>query len=646
MNEEIVYSLASALILLVIHVSMSMRKMNRGRLNKAFISLIIFTFITAALDVVSLILDGDVTKPNSLKLVVIILSYTTRNLSYGLYTVYIIGVTDTGHIMGTGIRKSIMCIPLIGTLVASCSTLFNDYVFFIDSHGYFVRGKGISIIYAFNAVYLLTSVIIILIYWRNLGVKKNVALISCAVNATLAYVIGLVFPYLHFDLIAYTLGILFIMLIVMNPEARIDSQSGLMRHSAYFDDLKQGFFSNKKIYIIQINILHFEQISSMFSYEKLGTFINHLSQRLLIMCKRLSIPGECYYIKDGEFRIIIEKDKFNNIDKDTKIIFSIFNGEVHHKDINLDINSAMIVTRCPEDFSTFDTLYNFETRLKKFYSTDRVYDAKELINNKDYELISRMEEILDRALANGNLKVYYQPIFNPKEKKFEIAEALLRLYDEEYGEISPEVFIPIAETTGYMEKLENVVLHDICQFVQSDNFKKCGLKKIDMNLSIGQCLRADLAEKIKSVFDEYNLDPSVLYVGIIESIATESQKSFTDNIMRLDELGIGICIDDFGIGYSNIANISLLPITYVKFDRAFVNGNGIKQDAILASSVEMIKAIGKKVIIEGVESDDTVRKFDVFGCDYIQGFYYSKAIPVEQLVYFIQEFNMEQDALR
>lgn len=641
MNEELIYSVASGLILLVIYSSLNFRKMNKGRINKAFMSLVMVTIVATIFDILVILFDGDSSKPASFKLILAVIYYISKNVSFALYSVYVIAVTDTSHKLGTGFKKKLLSIPVIVTVIASLSTLFVNDVFLIDNNGFFVRGPLIVLIYVCNGVYLALPMIIIVKYWRNLGFRKSLALFSCAIGSLAAYCIGSYFPYLHFDLIAYTLGILFIMLIVMNPESKVDSQSGLLRHEAYFDELKTGYVSSKKIYIIQINIRDFETITNMFSYEKLGVLISYLSDRILLMCKRLSISGENYYIKDGEFRVVIPMDYPTNIERDAKAIYNIFNGGVNYSDINIELSSVVCVSKCPDDFKTFDDLYDFETRLKKFNGIDKIYYANQIIKNKEYTILSHMDEILERAFDEGNLEVYYQPIYNVKEKNFPVAEALIRLHDKEYGDIEPEFFLPVAEKNGYMDRIGQFVLEEICKFVSSAAFTDCGFKCIDMNLSVEQCLKNNLCDWISTTLKKYDVDPTKIYVGITESIATEGQKNFSDNIKKIQELGLGITLDGFGIGYSNIVNLSYLPIRAVKFDRKFINtGENNKQEAVLDSSIEMIKSLGKKVVIEGVETEEQVRKFEFLQCDYIQGFYFSKPVPLKHLLCYIREYKL------
>lgn len=642
MNDEICYNIAAALLIIIIFSALLCRKMIKGNINKAFIYLVFFTFISILINMFSIAIDGDPKYTQSLKLFISIAYYIFRNLSFGAYTIFIIAVTDTGHIMGKGIARISLAVPMVITCLLAVSTLFSHHVFYIDRSGYFVRGRGIGLIYLCSAVYCVYSVVIVHIFRISLGRNKCIALISCAVGALAAYIIGLSYPYLHIDLICYSIGILFIMLIVQNPELSIDSQSGLLRHATYFSDVKNSFYTKKQIAIIQINIAHFNQISNMLSYGKLGKFILRISKRLEVMCRRLNLSCEIYYLKEGKFRVILDPESKKDAEKAAKAFCNIFNTSEKYADINMELKSTICITRCPEDIDNFDNLYDFETSLDKCETTGEVIGAVSLLSDNEYNLTSHIGEIIDRGIRENKFEVFYQPIYNMKTRKFDSAEALLRLYDDKFGEIPPSVFIPVAEKDGSIYKLGQFVIEEVCSFISEKDFSKHGIRNIGVNLSGIQCLKGDMAKDILSTIKSYGVDPEIICFEVTESQATESQRAFIDNINALVEGGARICLDEFGAAYSNIQNVSSLPFYAIKFDKSFANtGKDSKQEVILRNSIDMVRNIGKKIVVEGVETEELFRKFDFLECDYIQGFYFSKAVPKEQLKFFIAEYQYE-----
>ena len=138
-----------------------------------------------------------------------------------------------------------------------------------------------------------------------------------------------------------------------------------------------------------------------------------------------------------------------------------------------------------------------------------VYEGKHL----DIAYMRRYDEIeraIDRALQHTNFDVYFQPIFSTKERKIVAAEALLRMYDDEMGFVSPEEFIPIAEKNGKIIEIGHLVLEHVCQFLQREDIKKYGLRYIEVNLSIVECMQTNLPEEMEQIIQKYNQDESVL----------------------------------------------------------------------------------------------------------------------------------------
>ncbi|MDO4965712.1 MAG: EAL domain-containing protein [Lachnospiraceae bacterium] len=637
MAEEIYYNLSAIFLLIIITASLLYRKMTKGRSNVMYLYLILFTIAASVLNTAELLIDGDPSYSANLKLVLLIAYYICRNLSFGAYGLFVISICDVWHKLADGITKYLLFVPVIITSILALSSLFLDYAFYIDKQGYFVRGEGILIFYFCNTIYGICAFVAAGLYRKNIGIKKTVALLSCAVAALFSYVFGLAVPYYHFDLLAYTLGIIFIILLVLNPESRYDSQSDLIRYEAYIEDVKKSFVSQKPLVVIQINVNNYPQMAKMLSYDRLSRLIKKLSSRLSLMAGRLNLSCELYYIKEGRFRVILNPDSFYEVDKASRVFNNIFNEQTSLDEFKIELNSTVCISRCPEDFDSFDTLYDFEDTLFSYENSGEVIRAEDLIKDYDVGLARHLDEIIENALNNNKFEVYYQPIYNSQDHCFDSAEALLRLRDDTYGVIDPSVFIPAAEKTGSIDKIGDYVLNEVCKFISSSDFKHLNLKNIEINVSVIQCLNKSFFDKTVAILNKYSVKPEQLIFEIKESVATESsQKIFFDNVFRFAMYGIGVALDEFGTGYSNIATITALPLCEIKFDRTFVNtGNNDKLEVVLRNTLDMVRSLDKKIVIEGVEDIDTARKFEFLGCNYMQGFYFSEPIPKDELVWFL-----------
>ena len=223
------------------------------------------------------------------------------------------------------------------------------------------------------------------------------------------------------------------------------------------------------------------------------------------------------------------------------------------------------------------------------------------------------------------------------------AEALIRLNDDKYGMIYPDRIIPAAEQNGNINKLGMLVIEEVCKLIKSDDFKKTDLKHVSVNLSVIQCLQRNLADQIIGVLKRYDVDPSCISFEITESLASDNQKTFTENINKLAEYGIKLALDDYGTGYSNIITLTNLPIYAVKFDREFVNAKEESRlEDILINSIEMVESLGKTIVAIGVEDEKLLSKLRDAGCDYIQGYYYAKPMRRISFINFCKDNKVKE----
>ena len=143
----------------------------------------------------------------------------------------------------------------------------------------------------------------------------------------------------------------------------------------------------------------------------------------------------------------------------------------------------MCSVRCPEDIDSFESMNLFINNfIDKSSSADKLYEASDIINNRNYSIQLNIETIINKAIAENRFKVYYQPIYSVSEKRFVCAEALIRLYDDEYSFVSPELFIPAAEKNGSIHRIGKYVLEEVCRFISSEQFRKLSISFIDVNL--------------------------------------------------------------------------------------------------------------------------------------------------------------------
>jgi diguanylate cyclase len=241
---------------------------------------------------------------------------------------------------------------------------------------------------------------------------------------------------------------------------------------------------------------------------------------------------------------------------------------------------------------------------------------------------------LHRALAQGDLQVYYQPQVSIATGQLVGFEALLRWQHETLGWISPGEFIPVAEQSGIIVQIGQWVMHTAA--LQAAQWLAQGHQDFRMavNLSVRQFAGKDLPQLVKEVLRDTGLPPHMLELEVTESMALQSVASTLGTLHACKALGVKLAMDDFGTGYSSLAYLKHYPLDALKIDQAFVRN--ITQDigdaAITRAIVAMAHSFGMTVIAEGVETEAQLEFLKSLGCEDFQGYLFSRPVPADQAV--------------
>jgi diguanylate cyclase (GGDEF)-like protein len=235
-----------------------------------------------------------------------------------------------------------------------------------------------------------------------------------------------------------------------------------------------------------------------------------------------------------------------------------------------------------------------------------------------------------RALDNDEILVFYQPIMHMGGTRVHGAEALVRWQHPELGLLPPSDFMPIVEQTGLIGPMTRHVLERAV--AQCAAWRRAGQEMtVSVNLSVRNLLDPDLASLLGDLLEIYGLTPSALQLEITESMLMSDPDRSLNTLTRLSELGVGLSVDDYGTGYSSLANLRRLPIDELKIDRSFVSPMlSDESDLIIVrSTINLGHDLGLKVVAEGVEDVATLHRLGGLGCDLAQGYHFSKPLPPE-----------------
>ncbi len=249
-----------------------------------------------------------------------------------------------------------------------------------------------------------------------------------------------------------------------------------------------------------------------------------------------------------------------------------------------------------------------------------------------------MEQMLDEAMKEDRIEVFYQPIYSTKAKKFVSAEALVRMRDRDGNLVPPGAFIAVAEANGKILQLGEIVFEKVCRFFTKEQLEQYGLHYIEVNLSVVQCGYPGLADDYIGIMEKYQINPKYINLEITESASMAAKKTLLENMRRLMEYGVYFSLDDFGTGQSNLNYIVDMPVNIVKFDRemsqAFFQDEKAKY--VMNAAMQMIHGMKLKIVSEGIETEEQYLAMEELSIDYIQGYYFSKPLPEAAFLAFLQ----------
>lgn len=254
---------------------------------------------------------------------------------------------------------------------------------------------------------------------------------------------------------------------------------------------------------------------------------------------------------------------------------------------------------------------------------------------------------LRHAISDGHLNLYFQPKVVMRTGQVNSMEALLRWQHPQHGFIAPDELVTIAEQLGFIDALTAWVINHAIDSVGKLQQQGHDLV-VAVNISALNLKDKDFPQQVQQALTKHNVSSQHLALEVTESAMMDDPKSALVILKQLNQLGIRLAIDDYGTGYSSLAYIKQLPVQEIKIDRSFIEEvNHSKSDAIIVrTTVNMCHDLGLEVVAEGVETAAAMQVLQDMGCDYLQGYYYSKPLPLSEFCSWLaKRKNSQPDAL-
>lgn len=411
-----------------------------------------------------------------------------------------------------------------------------------------------------------------------------------------------------------------------------DEMTELPNRAQFMRQLTNSMLSAKINYkplsIIVINLDRFKQINNILGYEFGNRLLKLAGQRLT---RVLRSPSDTVYRFSGdEFALLLNSTDSISAMQLAKSIEMLFESPIDIDAQFVDISAGIGVASFPEHALEMEEILSHAenalhiSKLKK--AGPVVYQPEfDVSSNVNLTLASELKN----AIYNNELKLFVQPKFNIKTRHISSAEALIRWMHPTRGMLFPDQFIPFAEQTGL---IRDISLWMIAEAARTQVLWQQNLVDVPIavNISARDLIDSDLANKINSILSKYQVAHRTITLEVTESSMMDDPQRAKYTLHSLANIDIRLSIDDYGTGYSSLAYLKDLPVSELKIDKSFVmHMQQNESDRIIVSStIELAHNMGLQVVAEGIENHRTLELLQQMGCDYGQGYYMGKPMPI------------------
>ncbi len=397
--------------------------------------------------------------------------------------------------------------------------------------------------------------------------------------------------------------------------------------------LKVARRENLQLAVLILDLDNFKNINDSYGHKTGDLLLQRVAEKLQICCRETDSLAR---LGGDEFAILIEHlDTPEDAARFAQeLLQNLQQPMLLEQDLELSTAASIGISLYPTHHDNVEALLQgADAALYKAKSEGRntyYYYSDQLTAQARQRLV--LESRLRQAIKKQQLRCYYQPQLDIKTGSIIGAELLLRWQDPELGFISPDLFIPLAESSGLIHLIGQQVLQQAC--IQGQAWLNQGLPPITLavNVSVQQFGRGDLEQQVKMVLAESGFPARLLELEVTESALMLDEEKVVLTMQQLRETGVRLAIDDFGTGYSSLAYLQRLPLDILKVDRRFIANMTANTDdrQIAKAIIELGHTLRFEVLAEGVETAEQLALLQDMACDYYQGYYFSKAVPAEE----------------
>lgn len=421
-----------------------------------------------------------------------------------------------------------------------------------------------------------------------------------------------------------------------------DNLTGLPNRKFLMESLQQHVDVSRHFNLFIIDLNRFKQINDAFGHYYGDLLLIQIGERLT---KALPAGNRIYRLGGDEFALISSDADIANIQHIVEIIHHCLEATFEVESYELSIGASVGVTHFPANSRDIGALLQ-QADLAMYASKKHsklFTEYSESLQTGAAEKVSIAGQ-LKIAIKQQQFELWYQPIIDLKTGEIHGAEALIRWPKPDGSFIPPDKFIKIAEQSALITRISDWVIHKVNEDISYFNSKGLDLR-IHINLSVKDLQDVLIAPKLRKILDKHSTQAHQLMLEITESAMMTDISQVKKTMAQISEAGLVFSIDDFGTGYSSLALLRDLPVGQIKIDRSFITNMANNQAdlAIVKSTIYLGQNLDCNVVAEGVEDAEAEALLIELGCDYAQGYYYSKPKNIDDFVEYLQKYNTDHD---
>jgi diguanylate cyclase (GGDEF)-like protein len=423
-----------------------------------------------------------------------------------------------------------------------------------------------------------------------------------------------------------------------------DLTTGTLNRNGFLDSLERQIepasLSQTAIAVVCLRIRHFQQIVDALGHDWGDKLLKLVAGRL-----KDTFPGSSLaHLNSDEFFMTFPAQDISRLFSIGEQLHDALSPDFSIRAISLTLNANLGISVYPDHATDSQSLLR-KANVALNEATERhqrtiVYDPE--LDQNSVKRLTLMSE-LPKAIKAGQLELHYQPkITCASPTTVAAAECLVRWQHPELGMVPPDDFIGLAEKTGYIVELSQFVLSEAIR--QCAQWRKTGVGlTVSVNISALDLTQDSLVKRVKLLLEQHRLPADALCLEITESAAMEDPETALLRLSALKALGIRLSIDDYGTGYSSLAQLKKLPVQELKIDKSFVMELDRNEDdrTIVRSTIDLAHSIGLEVVAEGVESKRILWQLQQWGADLAQGYHISRPLPGEAFMQWLQTSDYE-----